>query len=266
MIKITEEFIKKLEIYKEINLHSNMGWTVTPGDQEQSTAAGLESIGKHPFELHLEKPVPGKTFCFLKTSGEIRGIEKYLREKEERNYRGKVCPVPGSRNRDVLNGDKGLSEAVMAELRWKAAYDTYIFVAEQIIDYIKNNFQMNEGKIAVYMKNELLIAEEDDNASCEDHPAAVFRQVRSILACRCGENRDVAVDAYNKLAGTKQASFGSDTLNSLVLLGKLMLLDELIGDTPPDCFKTSQGVTSVTHRGKTYIWDYTGGKIMEKEI
>lgn len=29
MIKITEEFIKKLEIYKEINLHSNMGWTVT---------------------------------------------------------------------------------------------------------------------------------------------------------------------------------------------------------------------------------------------
>ena len=44
MIKITEEFIKKLEIYKEINLHSNMGWTVTPGDQEQSTAAGLENI------------------------------------------------------------------------------------------------------------------------------------------------------------------------------------------------------------------------------
>lgn len=104
------------------------------------------------------------------------------------------------------------------------------------------------------------------NASCEDHPAAVFRQVRSILACRCGENRDVAVDAYNKLAGTKQASYGSDTLNSLVLLGKLMLLDELIGDTPPDCFKTSQGVTSVTYRGKTYIWDYTGGKIIEKEI
>jgi len=114
MIKITEKFIKELEIYKEINLHSNMGWTVTPCDQEQSTAAGLESIGKHPFELHLEKPAPGKTFCFLKTSGEIRGIEKYLREKEERNYRGKVCPVPGSRNRDVLNGDGGLSEAVMA--------------------------------------------------------------------------------------------------------------------------------------------------------
>lgn len=59
MIKITEEFIKKLEIYKEINLHSNMGWTVTPGDQEQSTAAGLEFIGKQPFELHLEKPAPG---------------------------------------------------------------------------------------------------------------------------------------------------------------------------------------------------------------
>ena len=31
MIKITEKFIKELEIYKEINLHSNMGWTVTPG-------------------------------------------------------------------------------------------------------------------------------------------------------------------------------------------------------------------------------------------
>ena len=69
-----------------------------------------------------------------------------------------------------------------------------------------------------------------------------------------------------ELAGTKQTSFGSDTLNCLVLLGKLMLLDELIGDTPPDCFKTSQGVTSVTYRGKTYIWDYTGGKIIEKEI
>lgn len=83
MIKITEKFIKELEIYKEINLHSNMGWTVTPCDQEQSTAAGLESIGKHPFELHLEKPAPGKTFCFLKTSGEIRGIEKYLRKKKK---------------------------------------------------------------------------------------------------------------------------------------------------------------------------------------
>ena len=35
MIKITENFIKELEIYKEINLHSNMGWTVTPCDQEQ---------------------------------------------------------------------------------------------------------------------------------------------------------------------------------------------------------------------------------------
>lgn len=152
----------------------------------------------------------------------------------------------------------------MAELRWKAAYDTYILVAGQIIDYIKNNFQIKEGKIAVYMKNELLITEEDDNLSCVDHPAAVFRQVRSILACRCGENRDVAVDAYNKLAGTKQASFGSDTLNSLVLLGKLMLLDELIpGDASPDCFKTSQGVTSVTYGGKTYIWDYAGGKIKE---
>lgn len=64
MIKITEEFIKKLEIYKEINLHSNMGWTVTPGDQEQSTAAGLESIGKHPFELHLENRYQGKRSVF----------------------------------------------------------------------------------------------------------------------------------------------------------------------------------------------------------
>ena len=88
MIKITEEFIKKLEIYKEINLHSNMGWTVTPGDQEQSTAAGLESIGKQPFELHLEKPAPGKTFCFLKTSGEIRGIEKNVSGKKKKEITG----------------------------------------------------------------------------------------------------------------------------------------------------------------------------------
>ena len=88
-----------------------------------------------------------------------------------------------------------------------------------------------------------------------------------MLTYRCPEREDVAINAYDQLAGTQVWSPDEDFLSNLTLLGKLLLLDELIpGDTPPDCFKTSQGVTSVTHRGKTYIWDYTGGKIMEKEI
>lgn len=56
-----------------------------------------------------------------------------------------------------------------------------------------------------------------------------------MLTYRCPERKDVAINAYDQLAGTQVWSPDEDFLSNLTLLVKLQLLDRLLPEDMSGC-------------------------------
>lgn len=79
-----------------------------------------------------------------------------------------------------------------------------------------------------------------------------------MLTYRCPEREDVAINAYDQLAGTQVWSPDDDFLSNLTLLGKLLLLQKkIMRDVALNNISYADGITDVTYNEKRYTWDYS---------
>jgi hypothetical protein len=81
-----------------------------------------------------------------------------------------------------------------------------------------------------------------------------------MLTYRCPEREDVAINAYDQLAGTQVWSPDEDFLSNLTVLGKLLLQKKVMRDVALNNISYADGITDVTYNEKRYTWDYTGDK------
>lgn len=269
MIQITEEFIKELEAYKMINHYRNMGFTIKEISRENAGGSQSEEIpNENKFELHLEELTEGKRYCFRMRSCEIRNIELKNYENMKKCYLERI----GLKSDDDVEGtesDRLLSSSVRAELYWRAMYDTYITIAEKIIKQIKNCFHGIEGRIVIYSNADPPMICDAGNLLTEkikthqfDHAIAKYHWIKTMLTYRCPEREDVAINAYDQLAGTQVWSPNEDLLSNLTLLGKLLLLQKkVMRDVALNNISHADGITDVTYNEKRYTWDYTGDQL-----
>lgn len=68
-----------------------------------------------------------------------------------------------------------------------------------------------------------------------------------MLTYRCPEREDVAINAYDQLAGTQVWSPDEDFLSNLTVLGKLLLLQKkVMRDVALNNISYADGITDVT--------------------
>lgn len=85
-----------------------------------------------------------------------------------------------------------------------------------------------------------------------------------MLTYRCPEREDVAINAYDQLAGTQVWSPDEDFLSNLILLGKLQLLDRLLPEDMSGCeIIEEDGKITVREKNHTLTWDYSCDKYIE---
>lgn len=79
-----------------------------------------------------------------------------------------------------------------------------------------------------------------------------------MLTYRCPEREDVAINAYDQLAGTQVWSPDEDFLSNLTLLGKLQLLDRLLPEDMSGCeIIEEDGKITVREKNHTLTCDYS---------
>lgn len=136
---------------------------------------------------------------------------------------------------------------------------TYVDIAEKVVAYIRQQFDLEKATISVYARNELLIKSySGNNEKDKTDPMKNFRRFKTILEQRCAEYEGCAIKCYEGFAGKDLEYYGE--MKNLVLLGKLQLLDQQLPENLSEYEITEEdGKTTLTmnHGDKVLSWDYT---------
>lgn len=264
-VRITENFIRETEALRKCLLYKDVTWEITKKDDYNDW--GDKTHPENSFDIHLKEADQAESSCFDKPNcfGEkgqdIIWMEVGNLEVKQRAYLEKAHPELDF-TEDELDWSPYISDSMNAKLEMDAMMQTYVDIAEKVVAYIRQQFDLGKAVISVYAKNELLIESDPANSEKgETDPMKDFRRFKTILEQRCAEYEGCAVKCYEGFAGKDLEYYGE--MKNLVLLGKLQLLDQQLPENLSEYEITEgDGKTTLTmnHGDKVLSWDYTTNK------
>ena len=267
-VKITENFIKEFEALRRCLLFKNVTWEIEKKDEYDDW--GGQTHPDNSFNIHLVEMDKATSSCFgwTRAFGEkghnIDLMEHRKWEEEQWKYIADKHPEVDLED-DELDWDPYISDTMNAELKMKALYSAYLDVAEWVVEYIREQFELEDQIVSVYAGNNLLIQSTTDNDEGKIDAFRFFRRVKIMLTYRCMESIKSARSAYVAFAGKNEKLYGN--MDELVLLGKLQILEEdLLPENAKMCDITNNdGVNTLSVDWGYIVWDYTQNEYKEIE-
>lgn len=263
-VRITENFIRETEALRKCLLYKNVTWEITKKDDYNDW--GDKTYPENSFDIHLKEVDQAESSCFDMPNRfeDIIWMEVKNNELKQKAYLEKTHPELDLTD-DELDWSPYIPDSMNAKIEMDAMTQTYVDIAEKVVAYIRQQFDLGQAVISVYAKNELLIEScSGNNEKDETDPMKDFRRFKSILEQRCAEYEGCAVKCYEYSAGKDLEYYGE--MKNLVLLGKLQLLDRLLPEDVSGCEITEKDgeITVSEDRNHTITWDYSCDKYTEK--
>lgn len=259
-VRFTENFIRETEALRKCLLYKDVTWEITKKDDYNDW--GDKTHPENSFDLHLKEVDQAESSCFDMPNGfgekgqNIIWMEIGNLELKQRAYLEKTHPELDLTD-DELDWSPYISESMNAKLEMDAMTQTYVDIAEKVVAYIRQQFDLCKAVISVYAKNELLIESDPENSEKGGtDPMKDFRRFKTILGQRCAEYEGCAIKCYEGFVGKDLEYYGE--MKNLVLLGKLQLLDRLLPEDMSGCEVIEEdGKITVREKNHTLIWDYS---------